>query len=292
LHDDFNGINKDVYVENLGDSPVYVRVKMAEYLQIGNSSLLISYTDENEKGDPLDVTTWAMHTWTTATDTVCTNEAATCHSYYAWTLGTEDTEQKYYLSGITESDSDGHGGLSEEEFNDLAENAKVTIGTVTTYKRATAVSSNPMMLSEYLEILQKDENDLDEDDKEILNTARWLLDTDGWAYWSQPLQPNKATNLLLDAVEPIDTTHPYDNWVYNIDVQLQAASPNQMTSWYRDNVDAASIPAVQVIDIDTDAAQNITDPNAIANPDNSIMTATFAGVEYINIKAEDRNHAG
>jgi hypothetical protein len=93
--------------------------------------------------------------------------------------------------------------------------------------------------------------------------------------------------LLLDKVEPIDTTHPYDNWVYNIDVQLQAVSANQMTSWYRDNVDAASVPAVQVIDLDTDATQTTTDPNAIANPDNSVMTATAIAVQYIDIKAED-----
>jgi hypothetical protein len=145
-----------------------------------------------------------------------------------------------------------------------------------------------MMLSEYLTILQKSEDDLNDTDREILNTARWLLDTDGWAYWSQPLQPNKATNLLLDKVEPIDTTHPYDNWVYNIDVQLQAVSANQMTSWYRDNVDAASVPATQVIDIDVnDAAQTAADPNAIANPDNSVMTATTIAVQYIDIKAED-----
>ena len=34
LHDDFNGQNKDVYVENFADEPIFARVKLAEYLQL------------------------------------------------------------------------------------------------------------------------------------------------------------------------------------------------------------------------------------------------------------------
>ncbi|MBC8545290.1 hypothetical protein, partial [Bianquea renquensis] len=41
LHDDFNGVNKDVYVENFmsadeaGGVPIYARVRLDEYLEIG-----------------------------------------------------------------------------------------------------------------------------------------------------------------------------------------------------------------------------------------------------------------
>lgn len=34
LHDDFNGENKDVYVENFADEPIYARVRLGEYMEI------------------------------------------------------------------------------------------------------------------------------------------------------------------------------------------------------------------------------------------------------------------
>ena len=34
LHDDFNGENKDVYVENFADDPIYARVRLEEYFEI------------------------------------------------------------------------------------------------------------------------------------------------------------------------------------------------------------------------------------------------------------------
>ena len=35
LHDDFDGTNKDVYVENFGDTPIFARVRLDEYMEIG-----------------------------------------------------------------------------------------------------------------------------------------------------------------------------------------------------------------------------------------------------------------
>ncbi|MBC8545221.1 hypothetical protein, partial [Bianquea renquensis] len=44
LHDDFNGVNKDVYVENFmsadeaGGVPIYARVRLDEYLETGRGA--------------------------------------------------------------------------------------------------------------------------------------------------------------------------------------------------------------------------------------------------------------
>jgi hypothetical protein len=56
--------------------------------------------------------------------------------------------------------------------------------------------------------------------------ACWILDTDGWCYWSQPLMPDTATNLLLDNVQM--TANPDDNWAYYIDVNLQASNKTEI----------------------------------------------------------------
>ena len=53
----------------------------------------------------------------------------------------------------------------------------------------------------------------------------WILDTDGWCYWSELLNPDTATSLLLDNVTLIDESNkPGDNYAYFIDVRLQACN--------------------------------------------------------------------
>ena len=39
VHDDFDGTNKDVYAENFGDSNIFARIKLSEYMEsTGNRS--------------------------------------------------------------------------------------------------------------------------------------------------------------------------------------------------------------------------------------------------------------
>jgi len=38
LHDDFDGSNKDVYVENFAEEPIYARIRLSEYLQLGSET--------------------------------------------------------------------------------------------------------------------------------------------------------------------------------------------------------------------------------------------------------------
>ena len=254
LHDDFNGENKDVYVENTGDSAVYVRVKFAEYLQIGNVSVLPAYgadsaVDGYERANPQDVTTWPVHQFANDVDTdnKCSGNAASAHNYYTWNM---TGAQKAYLAGVTEADPNGRGGLTQEAFDALTFDADVTIGTIVTQKKLTSAAQPVMLLSEYMDM----------EAAARPTNGCWLLDTDGWAYWSNALQPGTATNLLLDEVTLKDAV-PYDNWVYNIDVQLQAASVNEMDYWYADGNSAP-----------------------VADPDNSIATTTTYGFNFVQLK--------
>jgi hypothetical protein len=39
LHDDYDGNNKDVYVENFGQAPIFVRVRLDEYMEVDGTSV-------------------------------------------------------------------------------------------------------------------------------------------------------------------------------------------------------------------------------------------------------------
>jgi hypothetical protein len=65
----------------------------------------------------------------------------------------------------------------------------------------------------------------------------WILDDSdtagnggGWAYWSMPLEPGTATNRLLDEV--VLQRGASDDWIYRIDVKLQAVSLNDTEKWH------------------------------------------------------------
>lgn len=78
LHDDYEKgqIDKDVYVENSGRMPLYIRVRFDEYLEING--------DPRIGGVKGDVTTWPYHAYAGTRVDDCGEET---HEYYAWTMG-------------------------------------------------------------------------------------------------------------------------------------------------------------------------------------------------------------
>ena len=73
LHDDFNGSNKDVYVENFssyddGGVPIFARVRLDEYMEIGRGAGLKAGGTGTNEATPVvagtdinDVSTWTPH---------------------------------------------------------------------------------------------------------------------------------------------------------------------------------------------------------------------------------------
>ena len=70
LHDDYDGTNKDVYVENFGDTPIFARVRLDEYMEIGaGAGLKTGAPDyDSKKATPVkvgtdinDMSTWVTH---------------------------------------------------------------------------------------------------------------------------------------------------------------------------------------------------------------------------------------
>ena len=90
LHDDFDGTNKDVYVENFGDTPIFARVRLDEYMEIGAGAGLKTGDAEygNKEATPVKVGTDIndMDTWVTHIPGD-TEENDPFHQYIEWEMG-------------------------------------------------------------------------------------------------------------------------------------------------------------------------------------------------------------
>ncbi len=62
----------------------------------------------------------------------------------------------------------------------------------------------------------------------------WVYDTDGWAYWAQPIKPGETTGLLLDGINM--TRVPDDNWYYGINVIGQFVTASDLSAFEKDGV--------------------------------------------------------
>lgn len=92
LHDDFRKPIKNVFVENSGEEPLYIRVALDEYMKIGQS-VVESITGKQQFVGVDGENGWLIHNFEI--------DAGNCgedfHNYYNWVLGGsgEDAQKKY-----------------------------------------------------------------------------------------------------------------------------------------------------------------------------------------------------
>jgi len=63
----------------------------------------------------------------------------------------------------------------------------------------------------------------------------WIYDVDGWAYWSEPIDPDQTTGLFLTKV---GTSYNNKDFYYSIDVGLEWADIDSLPSWVGDGTAA------------------------------------------------------
>ena len=192
LHDDFDHGKgkKDVYVENCGDpnsdKDIYVRIKFREAMN------LTSYTWRPSSSDPSH---WVIHTYNNGENCVdCQNNShmgEKFHTYFQWVMG----GQKYYMPAS--------GGSS------IDQNITVYTGAEAGVKQ----TPNAAIITSAAYLAKPSA----EQDAFI----GWICDTDGYAYWSQPIEPGKATGLLLSQVNRTNALKG-KSYYYAIDVVLEA----------------------------------------------------------------------
>lgn len=227
LHDDFNGRNKDVYVENFTEdgTAIFARVRLDEYMEIGQGAG--NAAAENREnitviggGELDDVTTWTTRVPGAETMT----EDATFGAYWDWNMGGQTTYMPTFNMNKDSLDADINGTYDGTDPGDdihyddyvdysLPENATktddeiydadtndidepspaegVNITTVADQEHTATLTDTATVITmeEWLEL---------EGEARIGNF--WVWDTDGWAYWAQPIESGEATGLLLDEI--------------------------------------------------------------------------------------------
>jgi|AKZA01.1.fsa_nt_gi hypothetical protein len=152
-------VNKNVYVKNTGEVPLYVRVRLDEYLDLTSNT-------PNDPNNPANADKWIPH--------VPNGNAHNYADYFKLALGGEKNGSTTAVIGMA-------------EYNALTVEQK-------------------------------------------LDFVGWIYDTDGYAYWSQPLQPETETGLLLNSVYVEQILEEFD-FYYGINVVLQAVDKDDLPMW-------------------------------------------------------------
>ena len=244
LHDDFNGQNKDIYVENYTDPDnggvnIYARVRLSEYMEIGedagnedNPSRDVEKIGK-EDGDITDPDTWLIHK---PAQLQGGDPSQSMHQYWDWVMGNEnDQEDKYYMPTFNKNneslDADINGTLAGLD-NDKS------IGTpYDDYEEWTAgsIKTDYETLNEDTQSDQEEQHTaqklnykskvitIDEWKTSGKNTGDfWVYDNDGWAYWANPVKSGETTGLLLNEVK--SKSLPEDEYYYAIHASGQFAT--------------------------------------------------------------------
>ena len=228
LHDEFDGENKDVFVENNGTQDLYVRVRLDEYMEIGGKSF-------DPAANVKEKNTWKPHAWpqdgSDITDCKCINDSDPNHKFHAY--------HTWQVTGAARKYNYGTPGLVYSKLDEVTGKVDLTTGPADTQAAAA-----PITMAKYTELKGKSESQTAIDWgveaamsaeefaiwTKATTTGCWILDADGWAYWSVALKSETATNLLLDEVKKTGKDFP-DDWTYRIDVKLQAVTLNDTGEW-------------------------------------------------------------
>ena len=248
LHDDFNGTNKDVYVENFSTpgegTEIYARVRLTEYMERG-ADAGERPDDPNRNAKPVDdttnfkdETTWKVHKFNDPH-----NKFA---AYWDWQLGGSKVYMPTFnmnkdslkadINGTWEvkgADGAPYGDYKEYALNDTLAGTELrdidideddegdaSVKDVDHSETAATHTAQSTLNATVISMEQW------KNEKNSQPGPYWVWDTDGWAYWAQAIQPGTATGLLLDGITM--KTVLSDSWYYVINVEGQFATGDDL----------------------------------------------------------------
>lgn len=224
LHDDFNGKNKDVYIENFTDQydgqPIIVRIRLREHMEMSDTA-------------GTNVPVWS--TWDVWDP--MQNIQSGCYEsptgYWKWKLGgqttylptfNKDLDSKVADVNGTFAGPDGNDADGSDSFEDYVKyaintpvsgTAKYNGGTTKTETHIVTETQPAVMMS------------MAQWSADPQLGQFWVYDNDGWAYWAQPLWPDSATGLLLDEISLTKAIR--GNWYYGIHVEAEMVTADELT---------------------------------------------------------------
>ena len=281
LHDDFDGTNKDVYVENFTDTdtgvPIFARVRLQEYMEVGadagkkkgEASRKVTVIG-NPDAKINDMKTWHVHKeeYVASESTQGKTDPDTIlHDYWTLEWGGSTTYMPTFNKNKDSLKPDRNGTLEGLDGKYGKENGD-TDAPYSDYKKWADQEQKKDTA-----IYDADDNNVDEGDGAAENTnitkieethiakatetgtvirmaewkaqgskpgKYWVYDTDGWAYWAEPIMPQTATGLFLTGIKP--DRQPDEDWYYAINVVGQFATSGdwgekeKTTGFYKDGL--------------------------------------------------------
>lgn len=314
LHDDFDGKNKDVYVENYADEEdgvnVFARIRLDEYFEYGDyvdtdpvnsSNVTIIRGDKQNLSTPdrNDVTSWDTYLYqSTANGFEANSGNENIRTYRDLAFGGSTAYLPTFNKNVWNKDADING-----TYESLTVNADLSITRYTDYDNYVfgmpAVSGTATYAVD-----STDESNTgtttDVEAHDIQNTAiasimtmsdwvtagkpigdYWVYDIDGWAYYAKGIEPETASGLLLDEIEVI--LDPNAEWYYGIHVVAQMATAGDWGVEGSSNPDelgmyADGITPDGIILLNTIAANTAVTSINIVNIDQSVLTLSDLSV--------------
>lgn len=243
LHDDFNGENKDVYVENYTNKKdgvnIYARIMLREYMyrikedpvKPEGEKVVVGDKDPNIKEDD-------PHTWKPYLIEETNNREIRDY----WELSFGNKEDRYYLpTKNTDNDNEDAdingtyaGADKDKETGDPYDDYKdyesyygqdKPIGGQKVKKNT--VHAQVITMQEWQK-RKKPVGDF------------WVYDTDGWAYYARAIKPQETTGLLLDKVTPKEGGLP-ELYYYGIQAEAQFATVEDVTEAFESEADGSFV---------------------------------------------------
>lgn len=261
IHDDYKEIynayntDKDIYVENYGDSPLLIRIRLDEFYRVGSTVLI---------GDPAATESDPSNGWKTYTGSL-----TAAHEDWKWAYG----GQKWYLPTENIDDSDSAADNIFKRFSYDNDGTGSIAGSATTQGAVTTTATRPLSASDVDNMWTNNifpTYDISNNgghtasdpytSKTVAQTlpatvitmadwiaggkqqgAFWVMDVDGWFYWAQTLQSGSATGQLMNAVS-LENHALLDNYFYGINAVLQAATWDERTAFETGNDSVTGVP--------------------------------------------------
>lgn len=319
LHDDFNGRNKDVYVENFTEdgTAIFARVRLDEYMEIGQGAgsdednQAVSVIGGAELGD--------KSTWTTRLPSGSTLVDGDGNAYWTWNMGGQTTYMPTFnmnkdsLQADINGTYDGTSDLDDIHYDDyvdysLPENASKTDDEIYDADTNDAEEEQPIegtnittvesqehtaALTDTATVITMDEWLLLEGDARIGNF--WVWDDDGWAYWAQPIESGETTGLLLDEI--IHTNPPSDSWYYGINVVGQFVTADDIgflnnTGFYDTSDGKSTAPTANAeLLLETITGTNIPTSKVTVTAAGSAVSVAANGTLQFTAAVADKDNA-
>ncbi len=176
----------------------------------------------------------------------------------------------YASAGIPDDKVDASDNLRDARYDadtDLFDEGTSSVVNVNHTVQRERHESKETLGSEVISIDKWKSTDTANGGKEGKPGNFWVYDTDGWAYWANPINPGEATGLLLDNIAPKAAFG--EDWYYGIDAQAQFVSYGE---WGGDPTNGYTFTTTSVTNGTAIKTEN-------SKPDNDMSADAFALLE-------------